>query len=63
MPMEPEKRLVIRLDLHEDSVRVSRSEMMRGSIPKRRDSMSKITRARAMLIRGWKGRLREAERN
>jgi len=48
----------------EDSVRVSRSEMMRERIPKRMASMSKATRGKTlMLIQGWERRLREAEQS
>jgi len=44
----------------EDSVRVVRSEMMREGIPKRKARMLKPREARALLIRDWERRLREA---
>jgi len=34
---------------------------MREGIPKKRAGMSKITRGKKMLIRGWERRLIEAE--
>jgi len=37
--------------------------MMREGIPKRRASMSKTTRGKAMLKRGWERRLRDSERS